>query len=936
MADLLHVLALCDTTEDCDMLAQVLQQAGFDVAMRCATTEVDYLAELAFPPDLIVADNTLPLFDTLRAVQLLRANDLDIPLIMLTDVANEASALMCIGLGAADYLFKDRLGRLRSAIERALEQHQLRVQKRVVEAALRESEERFRAIFEYSPDAVILIDPHHAQGDWPIIDCNVVACNMNGYTRDDLIGCSIDILNTTSGNSVGRAGYLERLRRERTIRYETIHQRKDGSLFPVEVVSSLITMSGRELILGLDRDITERKHIQDELRAAEARYRTLVEQLPAIIYTAEINEQSSTRYVSPQIETMLGFSQEEWLANPDLWLEQVYPDDRAQVLEAVNRVQTSDALVPLEYRTFTRDGRVLWLRDAARVVRDETGQPLFMQGITLDITEQKLAQEALYASIRLYRTLASNFPNGAVVLFDHELRFTIADGAGLTDLGLTPQRLEGHTFWEIYPPEAQLVNEPIFRAALAGTPTIREVTSGDLTLVMHTLPVRDEHGAITAGMIMTQDITERKRMEVALINERAQLAQRVDERTADLSLANAELVRAAQLKDEFLASMSHELRTPLNVILGLSESLSEQIYGPLNDRQMQKLAAIEASGRHLLDLINDILDLAKIGAGMMDLMIEPVLINSLCQASIQLMQQAAYTKRLAVTTRIDPAVVQIQGDIRRLKQILINLLANAVKFTPAGGAIGLEVIGDSGQNLVHFTVWDTGIGIAENQLPKLFQPFVQLDSRLSRQYEGTGLGLALVARLAELHGGSVAVASTLGLGSRFTITLPWNMPTVEPDPMMPTHADAPTATPPIDTKPVILLAEDNAATITTLSDYLMTYGYQVVIARNGNEAIAQIHETHPAIVLMDIQMPVMDGLEAIRRIRADNRWSHMPIIALTALAMPGDREQCLAAGADAYLTKPIRLKELAATINGYIRKQNKLDNGELGTILMQN
>src|SRR5215213_2078593 len=192
------------------------------------------------------------------------------------------------------------------------------VERASAEAALRESEQRFRVLFEHSPDAIILIDPHHPDISWPIVECNDVACRMNGYTREELIGQSIDLLNEAAGSRGERAIYLERIRREAKLRFDGVHRRKDGSLFPIEVVSSLITVAGRELVLGIDRDISERKRTEDALRSAEAQYRTLVEQLPAIIYTAEIDEHSRTSYVSPQIEAILGFSPEEWIADPAL------------------------------------------------------------------------------------------------------------------------------------------------------------------------------------------------------------------------------------------------------------------------------------------------------------------------------------------------------------------------------------------------------------------------------------------------------------------------------------------------------------------------------------------------------------------------------------------------------------------------------------------
>lgn len=270
-----------------------------------------------------------------------------------------------------------------------------------------------------------------------------------------------------------------------------------------------------------------------------------------------------------------------------------------------------------------------------------------------------------------------------------------------------------------------------------------------------------------------QEIAERKRAEAALEQERASLAQRVEERTTELRLANLELARSSQMKDEFMAAMSHELRTPLNAILGLSEALQELVYGPLTEKQIKSLNTIEQSGRQLLTMINGILDLTKIGAGKLDVQIEAVPVGRVCESSLRFVEQAADRKRLHVVKKFDSRVTMVQADERRLKQVLINLLDNAVKFTPEDGSIGLEVNGDVAQGLAHLTVWDTGIGVEPKDMARLFEPFVQLDARLSRHYSGTGLGLALVKRLAEVQGGSVSVESQIGRGSRFTISLPW-------------------------------------------------------------------------------------------------------------------------------------------------------------------
>jgi signal transduction histidine kinase len=223
--------------------------------------------------------------------------------------------------------------------------------------------------------------------------------------------------------------------------------------------------------------------------------------------------------------------------------------------------------------------------------------------------------------------------------------------------------------------------------------------------------------------------------------------------------------------------MSHELRTPLNAILGNSEILLGEIHGHLNDKQRKSLNSIERSGQHLLSLINDILDLSKIEAGQLELQYLPISVESLCSNSISFIQPQSQQKQIQLRTQIDPALpTRFQGDERRLRQVLINLLNNAVKFTPQGGLVSLTVQSNPAQQTLQFSVHDTGIGIAPEDLQKLFQSFVQIDSKLNRQYDGTGLGLTIVKRIVELHGGRVMVESAVGQGSCFTIELPWQPP----------------------------------------------------------------------------------------------------------------------------------------------------------------
>jgi PAS domain S-box-containing protein len=393
----------------------------------------------------------------------------------------------------------------------------------------------------------------------------------------------------------------------------------------------------------------------------------------------------------------------------------------------------------------------------------------------------------------------------------------------------------------------------------------------------------------------------------------AELETRVAQRTAELQAANAELARAGRLKDEFLASMSHELRTPLTAILAFAQLLQKQTYGTLTEKQAKAARTIEDSGRHLLALITDILDLSKIEAGQLALEREWVSLSVVCHASLELVKAQAAAKRQIYTLRLLPAELMVYADPLRLKQVVVNLLSNAVKFTPEDGTWGLEATRDPATQAVHLTVWDRGIGIAPADLPRLFQTFVQLDARLAREYAGTGLGLVMVRRLIELHGGQVSVTSTVGQGSQFTVSLPGprGLAPLPPLPFLaPADVSPSPLTPASPARPRVLLADDNAATLLALTDFLESEGYRVITVPNGRAALARARAETFAAIVMDIQMPDMDGLEVMRRMRQEPALAHTPILALTALTMPGDRERCLTAGATDYVAKPFQFEHI--------------------------
>ena len=523
-----------------------------------------------------------------------------------------------------------------------------------------------------------------------------------------------------------------------------------------------------------------------------------------------------------------------------------------------------------------------------------------------------------------------------------------------------------------------------------------------------------------------KDITEEKKKE----KEKKVLLQAIETNMNELSALKAELARSTRLKEEFLASMSHELKTPLNSILGMSGVLQEKISGDLNELQVKYVSIIEESGRHLLSLVNDILDLSRIEAGKFEVSIDKVSVRNVCSSALKLISDLVEKKNIKVDEFFDENVISINSDKNRLKQILFNLLSNAVKFTPEGSKIGFEVRGFPDDGKVEFTVWDRGIGIDKKDMKYLFKPFMQLDRSLSRRYSGSGLGLVLVDRLTEFLGGGITLSSEVGRGSRFTVALPWKDRIEDFDKEGEVKVliidDTPETTyfikdyfKAIDIKPfshfsgdgafdkvrkvlpdlvimdimlpgfsgwdilaelkkdeitrdipviissviddrdrgfslgaseyivkpfaidnldeivrkffphkktllkdsnrqiLILLAEDNDITIKTFLNCLKPEGYKVIVARNGSEVIERVGKNKPHIILMDIQMPGMDGLEATRYIR-EELGSAVPVVALSSISVPGQKEDCLKAGANEYVKKPVNRKKLLSVIDKFL------------------
>ncbi len=688
-----------------------------------------------------------------------------------------------------------------------------------------------------------------------------------------------------------------------------------------------IAVENARLYDQAQREIAERARVEDELRQyqehleelveertaklreSEERYRTLFDGVPVGLYRTTPAGQIVD--ANPALAQMLGVPDRETLREVTTSSFYVNPADRQRWQKLMER---EGVVRDFEVQARRSDGAVIWITDTARAVRDEQGQVLYYEGSTEDISERKQAEEEL----RKYREhLEELVEERTAELRDSEKRYrTLFDGVPIGLYRTTPA---GQTL-DFNRAAVQMFGFPSREAALASSPgdsyadprdrprwqtlmereglvrdfeyQVRTHDGGDIWVSDSARAVKDEQGHVLYYEGSLEDITERKRAE------------------EELQRAKEAAEAANQAKSRFLANMSHELRTPLNAIIGFTRLVQRRSQDVLPQKQLDNLDKVLISADHLLGLINDVLDLSKIEAGRTEVQPVSFALAPLVDACLQQVRPLVRTDKVRLVKQIQPDLPMMFSDQDKLRQILINLLSNAAKFTEKGS---ITVSASRENDTLVLAVADTGIGIPQDALERIFEAFQQVDTSTTRRYGGTGLGLSISRQLAQLLGGDITVESEIGSGSVFTVTLPIQYTAIQPQAAPAPIREAPPEVVSMEAEggPLVLAIDDDPNVIYLLQENLAEAGYRVIGVTSGDEGLRKARELRPFAITLDILMSPKDGWQILHELKADEVTRDIPVVVLSIV---DNQELGYRLGASDYLMKPFDREAILGTL----------------------
>ena len=747
---------------------------------------------------------------------------------------------------------------------------------------MQRSESRLRAITDTAIDGIITIN-----GRGIVQSFNGAAEHLLGWRAEEVIGRNVSMLmpephqsahdgylstHLTTGRSsiIGRGREVEALR-------------KDGSVLPIRLAVGRVALPGEALFVGFITDISARRAMESALRRREEQLRTLVGNIPGVAFRCRNEEHWPMEFISDAVLPLTGWSADDFLQGRVHFSALIDPGDAKHIALDVDFALRQSQPYNVEYRITTREGQRRWISEYGRGAADEQGTVRWIDGVILDITTTKEHTAQFVGTVQALNR------SEAVAEFDLHGHLLDANTNFLALMGYSFEEAIGQQHALFCPPPAAAQHDAFWQRLAQGefqSGEFQRQGKGGREVWVHATynPIRDADDKVCKVILLATDLSQRRAME------------------QDLRTAKERAEAAAAARASFLANMSHEIRTPMNAILGYTEALLD---APLNPAQSRQLGTVHASARSLLRLLNDILDTAKLDKGAVALEVQDFSLRALCGQILDSLRISASRKGLPLVLDYPETEPEfLRGDALRVQQVLVNLLGNAVKFTERGQVL-LRVRHRAGE--LHLDVQDTGIGMDAQQLQRIFDPFAQADASTTRRFGGTGLGTTIARQLVELMQGRISVQSTPGQGTEFSVRLP--LPTGQ----APQALELPAAQklPPLR----ILAVDDVPANLELLQLALARGAHQVTPADGGRQAVELCAGSAFDLVLMDLQMPEVDGLAATRAIRAQEQAAgraRVPIIALSASVLEEDHATALAAGMDGFAHKPLDLQRLCA------------------------
>jgi PAS domain S-box-containing protein len=783
--------------------------------------------------------------------------------------------------------------------------------------------EKYKAIFEHSPDACLIIKNE------VFVDCNEAAAQMIGGTKADIIGKKPhEISPLYQSNGKLSEAYAKELVSEaivnKKINFEWQHKKVDGTLFWSSISLSFFILENETIILTNWRDITENKKTNDALEASEARFKQISEHIKAVIWETDLNGKYT--YINTLSELVFGYRPEELIGK---YFYDLHPEENREAYKAaaLSLLKKGITLVDFENPIVKKEGTLIWVSTNGTPKKNERGEPIGYFGSDVEITQKKLALDEL----RKFRIISDQAYYGAAIA-NLEGNISYLNNAFAVMHGYTPDELIGKHLSVFHSEEQMKTVIPLLERIktkggfdLAEVEHVRRDGSSFPTLMTAKLICNEQNipQFLYATLI---DITDRKKFEEEILDLNQNLDKKIKERTTELHKSNIDLFYARveaeesnKSKSEFLSRMSHELRTPMNAILGFAQLLE---MGELSPSQEKSIKHILTSGQHLLNLINEVLDISRIESGKVSISIEPVLLPDLVQEVTEILSPAISEKNIHLQVEINTIdKMYVKADKQRLKQILINLLNNAVKYNKEKGQIWVasEIISiDNATKKVRVYIKDTGIGIDSENLEKIFTPFERIGAEGS-SLEGTGLGLAVVKQLANLMQGKVGVSSELGVGSTFWIDLPICTSTIEQadkESIIPIENETPN-----NSVGTILYIEDNMANIDLVTQLVSNKrkGMKLVSNMFGKNAVDLCISYQPKLVLLDLHLPDIHGNDVAASLLAHPKTKNIPIIVISADISANNIRFLQSIGVKKFIPKPIDLKELLESIDKFIK-----------------